>query len=165
MKVRQSLSHKAVILSLSKLFIELKNFFYRNCSVWYVISECCLKSYSLAVNWSNSSHFVTFRTKHQIKKFFTKGVQFGNLFENAIKIVKVMLSFGLKAVILSLSKLNIESKNFCCKSCSVWYAFWECHIKREIYDLLYDTCYLYVFIWNLLLLAKTCSFRSLLYVS
>ena len=30
-KVRQSLSHKAVILSLSKLFIELKNLFYKNC--------------------------------------------------------------------------------------------------------------------------------------
>ena len=137
------------------------------------------------------------------------------------------MSFGHKAVNSALSKLNIESKNLFYKSCSVWYAFWECGIKSEISkkvilslselnmkwedfflqkllrlvcllrmsnkkwmlsshlwhyyiysllsdgwylllaicDLLYVTCYLNLFIWSLLLLAKTCSFRSLLYVS
>ena len=34
-----------------------------------------------------------------------------------------------------------------------------------IYEFLSVTCYLYLLIWNLLLLAKSCSFRSLLYVS
>ena len=42
------------------------------------------------------------------------------LFDNITKNLKVKLSFGHKAVILSLSKLNIESKNFFYKSCSVW---------------------------------------------
>ena len=46
--------------------------------------------------------------------------------------MKVKLSFGHKAVISSLSKLNTESKNFFYKSCSVWYAIWEYHIKSEI---------------------------------
>ena len=45
--------------------------------------------------------------------------------------MKVKLSFVHKAVILSLSKLNIESKSFFQKSCSVWYAILECHIKSE----------------------------------
>ena len=34
------------------------------------------------------------------------------LFENVTHKVKVKLSFGHKAVVLLLSKLNIESKNF-----------------------------------------------------
>ena len=51
---------KAVILSLSKLNVESKNFFYKTCSVWYVTLECGIKSESLAVLWSSSSHFVTF---------------------------------------------------------------------------------------------------------
>ena len=41
---------------------------------------------------------------------------------NIVQKAKVKLSFGQKAVISSLSKLNIESKNFFYKSCSVWYA-------------------------------------------
>ena len=45
--------------------------------------------------------------------------------------LKVKMSFGPKAVISSLSKLNIESKNFFYKRCSVWYAIWECQIKSE----------------------------------
>ena len=63
------------------------------------------KSNSLAVNWSHSSHFVTFRTKHQIKKFFYKWSPIWY----AIKKVKVVLSFGLKAVILLLSKLILQN--------------------------------------------------------
>ena len=35
------------------------------------------------------------------------------LYENVAKKVKVKMSFGHKAVISSLSKLNIKSKNFC----------------------------------------------------
>ena len=85
---------------------------------------------------------------------------------------------------LSLFEQSIKSENFFYKSCSVWYAIWEWGIKSEslaaiygtvtfnicyqttaIYNLLSVTCYLNLFIWNLLLLAKTCSFRSLLYVS
>ena len=46
--------------------------------------------------------------------------------------MKVKLSFGHKAVISSLSKLNIESKNFFYKSCSVWYAIWDYHIKVKV---------------------------------
>ena len=42
--------------------------------------------------------------------------------------MKIKLSFGCKAVI---SSLNIESKNFFYKSCSVWYASWEYHKKSE----------------------------------
>ena len=38
--------------------------------------------------------------------YVTKVVQFGMIFEK----VKLKMSFGHKAVILSLSKLNIESK-------------------------------------------------------
>ena len=45
--------------------------------------------------------------------------------------VKVKLSFGHKAVISSLSKLNTESKNFFYKSCSVWYTIWKSHIRSE----------------------------------
>ena len=130
-KVRQSLSHKAVILSLSKLFIELKNFFYKNCSFWYDISECCLKSDSLAVNWSHSGHFVTFRTKHQIKKFFYKRSLIWYAIWECHKKSKSYAVIWFKAVILSLSKLNVESKNFFYKTCSVWYVTWECGIKSE----------------------------------
>ena len=50
---------------------------------------------------------------------------------NIVQKAKAKLSFGQKAVISSLSKLTIESKNFVCKSCSVWYAIWECQIKSE----------------------------------
>ena len=46
--------------------------------------------------------------------------------------MKVKLLFGQKAVVWSLSKLNIESKNFFYKSCSVWYAVWECQIKAKV---------------------------------
>ena len=56
------------------------------------------------------------------KKFFTKVVQFGTLFENSTSKVKVKLSFGHKAVISSLSKLNLKSKNFIYKNCEVEYA-------------------------------------------
>ena len=44
--------------------------------------------------------------------------------------VKVKLPFVHKAIISSNSKLNIESKDFFYKSCSVWHAIWECLIKR-----------------------------------
>ena len=48
----------------------------------------------------------------------------------------------------------------------IWYLLSDyCYLLLAIFDLLYVTCYLHIFIWNLLLLAKTCSFRSLLYVS
>ena len=49
------------------------------------------------------------------------------LFQNVSKIVKVNLSFGEKAVISSLCKLNIKSKNFFYKRCSVFYVICECH--------------------------------------
>ena len=54
------------------------------------------------------------------------------LFENVSYEVKVKLSFGHKAVILSLSKLIIKSKKFFYVSYSVWYAISECLIKSEI---------------------------------
>ena len=74
----------------------------------------------------------------------------------------------MKAVILSLSKLNIESKNFCYKSCSM-HCFLRigckkgitviCHFlyqiktsfnKSYIWYLLYDVCYLLLAIYDLL---------------
>ena len=67
-----------VILSQSSNFVsfyteyQIKNFFFKNCSVRYVIWECGIKSKSLAVILSNSSHFVTFWTKHRIRKLFSK---------------------------------------------------------------------------------------------
>ena len=45
--------------------------------------------------------------------------------------MKVKLSYGHTEIIMSLSKLNMISKNFFYKSCSVCYAFWECDIKSE----------------------------------
>ena len=45
--------------------------------------------------------------------------------------MKVKWSFGHKAVILSLSKLIIKSKNSL--NYSVWYTIWECLIKKESY--------------------------------
>ena len=39
--------------------------------------------------------------------------------------MKVFLSFGHKAVISPLFKINIVSKNLFYKSCSVWYATWK----------------------------------------
>ena len=65
------------------------------------------------------------------KTSFTKIAQFGMLFESVSWNVKVKLSFGHKTVISSLSKLNIKSKNFFDKSCSIWYAVWDYHIKSE----------------------------------
>ena len=41
------------------------------------------------------------------------------------------LSFSHNAVILSLSKQRIGSKNFFNKNCSVWYDIWECHTKSK----------------------------------
>ena len=46
------------------------------------------------------------------------------------KEMKVKLSFGHKAAILSLYKLNIEPKNLFYKSCSVCYTIWKFHIKN-----------------------------------
>ena len=46
--------------------------------------------------------------------------------------MKVKLSFGHKAVISSLSKLGIKSKNFFYKGYSVWYAIWEGFIKIKV---------------------------------
>ena len=64
------------------------------------------------------------------KTYFTKVAQFGillgiikyKIFEKVAYKVKVELSFGLKAIILSLSKLTIKSENFFYKSCSFRYA-------------------------------------------
>ena len=89
--------------------------------------------------WELSCHLVTkqlFRhflnsTPNQ-KTSFSKVLQFGMLFENSTSKVKVKLSFGHKAVISSLSKLNTKSKNFFYKSSSVWYAIWEFHIKTKV---------------------------------
>ena len=100
----------------------------------------CLACYMRMTNkkWELSCHLVTkqsFRhflnsTPNQ-KTSFIKVLQFGMLFENSTSKVKVKLSFGHKAVISSLSKLNIETKNLFYKSCSVWFALRECHIKSE----------------------------------
>ena len=68
-KVELSFGHKPVILSLSELNIESKNLFYKSCSIWYAIWECDIESKSLTVIWSDTSHFITFWTKHQIRKF------------------------------------------------------------------------------------------------
>ena len=65
------------------------------------------------------------------KTSFTKDAQFGMLFEIITYKVKIKLSFGHEAVISSLSKLNIESKNFFYKRCSVWYAYLDYDIKSE----------------------------------
>ena len=80
MKVKLSFGHKAVIssfsnlnvesknfLSLSKRNIKSENFFYKSCLFCYPILEYDIKIESLALNWSNSSHFVTFCSKHQIE--------------------------------------------------------------------------------------------------
>ena len=66
-------------------------------------------------NSKSSCHLVT---KHSFFHFLNKTLnqktsctkvgQFGMLFENVTKKVKVKLSFGQTAVISSLSKLNIE---------------------------------------------------------
>ena len=64
------------------------------------------------------------------KTSFAKVVQFGKLFENVTWKVNVWLLFGHKAVISSLSKLNIDSKTFL-KSWSGQHDIWECHIKSE----------------------------------
>ena len=62
MKVKMSFDLKSVIVTLSKLNIESKHFFCESCSVLYAIfvSEYGFKKYILALNWSDSSHFVTF---------------------------------------------------------------------------------------------------------
>ena len=126
MKVKLSFGHTAVITSLSKLNIK---------SDLYILGHCFRmrhKSESLAVNWSHISHFVTFWTKHQIKIIlFQKLFSLICYLDNVTKNLKVKLSFGHKAVILSLSKLNIESKNFFYKSCSVWNVIWECDKKID----------------------------------
>ena len=49
--------------------------------------------------------------------------------------VNVQLSFAHKAVISSLSEVNIESKYFFYKSCSVFHAIWEYPIKSESWHL------------------------------
>ena len=59
MKVKLSFGHKTVILSLSKLNIESKHFFYKTCSVCYAIWDYQVKSESEAVISSQSNHFVT----------------------------------------------------------------------------------------------------------
>ena len=84
MKVRQPLSHKAVISSfckpsiksikvfeLSVLFenVYKQNFFLKTCSVWYATWEHGIKSESLAFTWWHNSHLVTFVTNHRILKF------------------------------------------------------------------------------------------------
>ena len=46
------------------------------------------------------------------KSSFTKVVQLSMPFKNGSLKVKVKLSFGHRAVILSVSKLNTESENF-----------------------------------------------------
>ena len=59
-KVMLSFGHKEVILSLFKRNIVSKNLFYKSLSVWYTTWKYGIKSESLAVIWSQSSHFVTF---------------------------------------------------------------------------------------------------------
>ena len=124
-----SFGHKEVILSLYKLTIKQKNSFYKSCSVWYAKWKYGIKSKSLAVIWYHSSHFVTFWTEHQIKK---------NLFQKLFSLLcylrilhkkwKLIGHFVTKQSFRHF-KLNIESKNFVYKSCSLWYAIWECLIK------------------------------------
>ena len=65
------------------------------------------------------------------KTSLTTIVQFGMIFESFIQKVKVKLSCGQKAVILSLAMLSIDSKNFFDKNGSVWYAIWEGLKKSE----------------------------------
>ena len=78
-----------------------------------------MKSKSQAVIWTQSfRHFLNYSSNQNTS--FTKVALFGLLFQDAPK--KVQLSLGHPAVILSLSELRIESKNFFYKSCSVWYA-------------------------------------------
>ena len=45
--------------------------------------------------------------------------------------VEVKMSFGHKAVISSLSKLNIKAENFFYKSCSFCYAILEYDINKN----------------------------------
>ena len=63
--MKLSFRHNTVISSLSKLNIKSESFFYKCCQFLYAILECGIDSAHFAVNWSNSSHFVTFWTKHQ----------------------------------------------------------------------------------------------------
>ena len=59
---------------------------------------------------------------------------------------------------LSLSKLNIKSKNFFYKSCSFCYAIWEWYIKViDICYSLFVTCYMLLAVWTFYLkLVITC---------
>ena len=81
MKVDISSGQKAVVLLISNLRIKSKNFFLKSCSVWYTVREYVL-SVHLAIIWSKNSNSVAFKTKHQIKQFLIKVVQFGMLVKN-----------------------------------------------------------------------------------
>ena len=95
-KFDQLYGHKMIISSLSKLYIE------SNYAIW----DFGLKSHSLAVNWSQSSHLVSFWTKHQIKK-------------KLFSLVKVMLSFGHRAKHQTkISLIKVE--------------FWECCLNVRL---------------------------------
>ena len=94
--------------------------------------QVCNKKWNLCCNLltrQSFTHFVNYALNPKTPP--TKDVWFGMLFEYVTLKLKVKLSFGHKAVISSLSKLNIESKNFFYRSCSVWYATWKYHIKNE----------------------------------
>ena len=102
-------------------------------------------------------YFLNYASNQKIS--FTKVVQFAMLIEIVIQKAKFKLSFAHKPFISSLSKLNIVFKNFSHKSCSVWYAIWECGIKSESLAAIYGTVTFnicYQIIANYYLLSVTC---------
>ena len=68
--------------------------------------------------------------------------------------MKVKLSFGHKAVISSLSKLNIKSEILLFKSLSVWYAILECYIKSESLAVICSYSIHFVTFWTKLQIIK-----------
>ena len=67
------------------------------------------KKWKFSCHWVTQQLFCQFLTKLKIKKFFSKVFQYGMPFEAVTWKVKVMLPFSHKAVIVLLSKLNLET--------------------------------------------------------
>ena len=107
MKVDLSFGYNVVISSLSKVNIKSKNFFSKSCSVRYFIWECGIKSESLA----------SFGHTTVISSLSEQSIKWKKLF-SLVCYLRISYKKWIsschkhKAVILSLSKLNIKSKNF-----------------------------------------------------
>ena len=80
--------------------------------------------------WSQTGHFITFWTKHGKKWILLQKllslVDYLWIWHNKWKFRCLLVTQQLFCHFL-----NIKSKNFFDKSCSVWYAFWEFLIKSD----------------------------------